>query len=82
MAFGEGGIQQEIPGSAKTLNPSDMQSRGSDFSRIDFLCVSHFTPSGFTWSDSQFFVNLSSVSDRKDPNEPGLAIDFMDDRAY
>jgi hypothetical protein len=27
-------------------------------------------------------VNLSPVADRKDPNEPGLAIDFMDDRAY
>ena len=28
---------------------------------------------------SQFFVNLPSVADRKDPNEPGFAIDFIDE---
>ena len=36
-------------------------------------------PSSFAQSISQFFVNLSSVADRKDPHEPGFAIDFIDE---
>jgi hypothetical protein len=38
-----------------------------------------FTPSGFAQFVSQFFVNLSPVADRKDPDEPGFAIDFIDE---
>ena len=37
------------------------------------------TPSGFAQSVSEFFVNLSPVANRKDPNEPGFAIDFLDE---
>ena len=36
-------------------------------------------PSSFAQSVSQFFGNLSSVADRKDPHEPGFAIDFIDE---
>jgi hypothetical protein len=36
-------------------------------------------PPSFTQSVSQFFVNLSPVAERKDPNEPGFAIDFIDE---
>ena len=38
-----------------------------------------FAPSGFAQSVSQFFVNLASVAERKDSNEPGFAIDFTDE---
>jgi hypothetical protein len=41
-----------------------------------------FTSSSFAQVVSRFFVNLSSVAERKYPDEPGLAIDCMDDRAY
>ena len=36
-------------------------------------------PSGFAQSVSQFFVNLAPVAERKDPNEPGFTIDFIDE---
>jgi len=35
--------------------------------------------SGLSQSVSEFFVNLSSVADRKDPDEPSFAIDFIDE---
>jgi hypothetical protein len=35
------------------------------------------TLSGFAQSVSQFFVNLLPAAERKDPNEPGFAIDFI-----
>jgi hypothetical protein len=34
---------------------------------------------GVSQSVSEFFVNLSSVADRKDPDEPSFAIDFIDE---
>jgi hypothetical protein len=37
------------------------------------------TPPGFAQLVSQFFVDLSPVADRKDPNEAGFAIDFIDE---
>ena len=68
----------------KTLNPPDIQTPRVALATTP-PCLRYatlFTSSGFAQSVSQFFVNLSSMADRKDPNEPGFAIDFMDDRAY
>jgi hypothetical protein len=36
-------------------------------------------PSGFAQVVSQFFVNPSPVAKREYPNEPGCAIDFIDE---
>ena len=48
--------------------------------RLNLVALSYsFTPSGFAQSVSQFFVNLPSVAEGEYPNEPGFAIDFIDE---
>ena len=44
-----------------------------------FPVVTLFTSSGVAESISQFFVNLSPVTYREDPDEPCFAIDFIDE---
>src|SRR4029077_5537655 len=47
--------------------------------RLNLVALSYsFTPSGSRSRSANSSVNLSPVADRKDPNEPGFAIDFMD----